>query len=336
MTNQYPRLRSHIRRRKNGKVVTYYIYDMRGTGEKDIPLGTNYDDALKKWDEAHNRKPRIVGTMEQAFEAWEAEMLPTYTNKGTRDLYTRNLRKLRPAFGAATWDGVRLPDLKAYLKLRTAKTQGNREMSLLSIIWNWARTEGYTDLPWPAAGMERSGWKNKEKARLFEVTDELFSAVYDAGDQTLRDAMDIATATAMRVTDVRTIRVPHNGILRLVASKTGKPIDYDISESPVLSSIWERRKEYRANHLMFLSTPTGQVVSYEMLRSRWDKARDAAAKQHPEIAEQIHAMFLRDMRSRASDLTETLDDAAELLQHSSKSVTKKHYRMRAVKGKTVR
>jgi hypothetical protein len=181
MTGQHPRLRSHSRKRKSGRVVVYYFYDMRPDGKPDIPLGTDFDEALKKWDQIHNRAPRIAGTLEEAFGAWEIDKeggLPSYTNAETKRGYTKNLRQLRPVFGEATWDQIDLPALKAYLRARTAKTQGNREMSLLSIIWNWARGEGYTSLPWPAAGMERSRWKNQEQAREFEVTPELFAAVF--------------------------------------------------------------------------------------------------------------------------------------------------------------
>jgi len=37
-------------------------------------------------------------------------------------------------FKESTWDQVDLPAIKSYLKAHTAKTQGNREMSLLSIV----------------------------------------------------------------------------------------------------------------------------------------------------------------------------------------------------------
>jgi hypothetical protein len=73
-----------------------------------------------------------------------------------------------------------------------------------------------------------------------------------------------------------------------------------------------------------------------MLRGRWDKARKAAAKAHPELAEQIRAMYLRDMRKRASDLADTLEEASKLLQHSSTRVTKIHYRTKAEKVRPVR
>lgn len=341
MTNQHPKLRSHARRRKSGRVVIYYLYDMRGTGLPDIALGKDYDQAIKKWDEIHNRKPKIAGKLIEAFEAWEDEVLPTYANPTTRKDYARQLRRLKPSFGPATWDGVMMSDLKGYLKTRSAKTQANRELSVLSIIWNWARTEGYTDLPWPAAGMERSGWKNKEGARVFEVTDDLFDAVYAEADQVLKDALDIATATGYRVTDVRLVPMPGDGILRNVAHKTGKKAQFDVSQSPVLTAIVARRKLIRANHVMLLSTPTGLPVSYSMLRSRWDIARGAAAQKAEDggnnnLAAQIRAMFLRDMRKRASDLADSDESASKLLQHSSVGLTKKHYRTRATKLKPVR
>jgi len=341
MANKHPRLRHHTRKRASGRVVVYYFYDMRGLGGPDVPLGTDYAEAVKRWDELHNRKPRIAGTIEEAFSAWEKVVLPTYTNKGTKDVYTRNLRQLRPAFGKSTWDGVTLPSLIQYLKKRSAKTMGNREMSLLSIVWNYARKTGLTTLPFPAAGMERSGWKNKEKARRFEVTDELFSAVYAEADQVLKDAMDIATATGMRVTDVYSIAMPAGGVLRFQASKTDKPAYFDVASSPVLSSILARRETVKAEHVMFLSTPTGRPVTYSMLRGRWDKAREAAAVKAEEsgndaLAKSIRTMILRDMRKRASDFAETDEQASQLLQHSSVSVTKKHYRTKPSKLRAVR
>lgn len=341
MVNTFPKLRHHARKRKSGRVVIYYFYDMRGTGKPDVPLGTDYDQAIVRWEEIHNHQPRIAGTLEEAFARWEQEVLPGYKNKGTRDGYVRHLRKIRPAFGMSTWDAISVSHLKGYLKARSAKTQANREMSLLSIVWNWARLEGLTDKPWPAAGMERSGWKNKEKARTFEVTDDLFDSVYDEADQVLKDCMDISTATALRITDAYTILMPVNGKLIISASKTGKPAYFEIESSPTLSAILRRRESIKADHDMFLSTSTGRKVTYSMLRARWEEARESAAKKaeangNETLAKEIRKMFLRDMRKRASDMVETIEEASQLLQHSSIHVTRKHYRTRPEKLRTVR
>lgn len=341
MTGQHPRLRSHSRKRKSGRVVTYYFYDMRPDGKPDVPLGTDFDEAVKKWRELHERAPRIAGTLEEAFSAWEADVLPTYASKETKRGYAKNLRTLRPAFCDATWDSIDLPSLKAYLRARSGKTQANREMALLSLIWNWARGEGMTALPWPAAGMERSRWKNAEKPREFEVTPELFAAVYKHADQLLRDCMDIASATAMRLTDVRSVLLPAGDTLRLKASKTGKKADFDMRLSAVLPELLERRRAVKASHLMLLSTHTGRPVSAGMLRTRWDDAREVAAVAaeaagQADLATQLRAMYLRDMRKMASDLAGSDEDAARLLQHGSVDLTRKHYRTAGNQLKPVR
>jgi hypothetical protein len=334
--SKYPRLRVHVRKGKSGQVWTSYYYDQRHEGKPDISLGSDYEQALKLWDEIHNQKPRIIGTCQEAFDAWEKEVLPTYTSKVTKAGYAGSLRHLRPVFNTATWDAITFPVLKQYLKKRTAKTQGNREMALFSIIWRWAYGEGYTALPWPAAGMERSKWKNKEEARVFEVSDALFAAIYSEAGQTLRDCMDLASATGMRLTDCRTVLMPSGDFLSVRASKTKKLVEFDVSSSPVLSRLVAARRRLSTPSLMLLLTPTGRQVSARMLRDWWDEAREKAAEKHPEMADKLRAMYLRDMRKRAADLAEDLSEASKLLQHSSEAITAAHYRTKATKVRPVR
>ena len=340
--NKHPRLRVHIRRRRDGRVRTYYFYDMRHEGKPDIPLGTDYDDAIRQWEELHHHKPRIAGTLMEAFEAWEREALPGYENPGTLRNYKAHLARLKPVFGPATWDGVGMPQLKAYLRARSAATQGNRELALLSIIWNWARVEGYTSLPWPAAGLERSRWKNREQARRVTVTDAMFDAIYAQAEPMLRNCMDLATATGMRLTDCRTIAMPRGDVLTLKASKTGKEADFDLSLSEVLPRLIERRRALSgAMHTMLLSMPDGKPVTPSKLRGAYDRARAAAALAaeqagDAELAAAIRGMFLRDCRKRAANLAGSLAEASDLLQHSNARVTQTHYRTRATKVRPVR
>src|SRR4051812_29745409 len=74
----YPRLRVHVRKGKAGQVWTSYYYDGRPDGQSDTALGSDYEEALKRWDEIHNHKPRIAGTLQEAFNRWREEVLPTY------------------------------------------------------------------------------------------------------------------------------------------------------------------------------------------------------------------------------------------------------------------
>lgn len=328
MTNSHPHLRSHTRRRKSGKVTTYYVYDRRP--EKDIALGSDYDKALAKWAEIYHQTDTVAGTLEEVFRLWEAVALPAYTSAETRRGYTKNLRKLRTGFAEATWDAIGVPTLKGYLDKRAGKTQANREISLLSVIWHWARLKGYTDVPWPATDMKRSRWKNTEQPRRFRPTEELFALVFEQGDQMLRDCMNLAAATGMRLTDCRTILLPRSDLLRLEASKTGKEADFDLSLSQVLPELVARRRAMKVDHLMLLSTPRGKPVSPTMLRDRWDRARlEAAIKakiaNDDDLARQLEAMWLRDMRKLASRRAGGGKASADLLQHADQRLTDKHY-----------
>jgi hypothetical protein len=336
---KYPRLRTKVYKGKSGQAYVYYLYDMRPEGKPDIRLGTDHAVALRMWQELHNEKPQKIGRIIEAMDRWEATELPKYTSAVTKRNYAQNLTKLRPVFGQTTWDTITLPTLREYLDRRTAKTQGNRELALLSIIWGRALLWGMTRCPWPAAGIK--GWKNKENAREFEVTDILFAAVYAEADQTLKDCMDIATATGMRITDARTVRMPVDGIIRHKPSKTGKAVEFNISTSPVLSLLVARRQEIKAHCVMLLCTPAGRQVTQTMLRDRWDDARTKAAEKamltgNAYFAKEIRTMFLRDMRSRAADLAENMADASKLLQHSNQALTARHYRNKPEKLTAVR
>ena len=73
MTGKHPGLRSHTRKRKSGKVRTYYFLDRRTEGLPDVPLGTDYDAALKKYTEIRERAPRIAGTCRLAGRALQRQ-----------------------------------------------------------------------------------------------------------------------------------------------------------------------------------------------------------------------------------------------------------------------
>nr|WP_236599246.1 integrase [Ramlibacter monticola] len=332
---------------------------MRPENKPDVPLGKDRELAIAKWEELHLGRPRIRGRIREAIQHWTCDELPTYANEGTRRNYKMHLNRVDAVFGMMTWDQVTLLMLKQYLKNRRNATdptkpagvQANREMAAFQIVWNWARqtapegrNEAYTALPWPAAGMERSRWKNPEQAREFEVTDELFGAVYVHACQFLKDTMDLSSATGMRLTDCIKVVLPKDDVLRLKANKTGKKADFDLSLSEVLPQLLARRRGYDANHLMLVSTPDGFPVHLKDLRREWDKARaKAAAKARaagtPEgeaLAKEIEAMWLRDMRKYAADLAEDAEAASKLLQHSSVALTKRHYRTKGDTLKTTR
>jgi site-specific recombinase XerD len=319
---KYPKLRSYVKKGVNGQRWVSFWYDMRGSGEKDISLGTDYAKAIERWDEIHNKRKRIAGTLEEAFTAWERDELPTRQKETARG-YAKSLKIIRPVFGEARWDQITLKVLKDYLRKRTAKTQANREVALLSVIWNWARTEDLTKIPYPAHDMKRAKWMNAEAPREREIGDEAFAAIYLHADPVLRDAMDISTATGLRVRDALGLRLSDVRGSRLVvaASKTRKRGEFDIDASPVLQRVIEARRLNKTAEHLFLLAHGRKPVTERMLRDRFNLARAEAAKEHPECA----SLVLRDMRKRAGQLAGSVQEASALLQHSSLSVTRKHY-----------
>lgn len=328
MTNQLPGFYARPRRRANGKVVTYYFMDRRAEGLPELSLGSDYERAMAKYRELRHDVPSIAGTIEEAFQAWERDELPGF-KAVTRADYTKWLRHLRPVFGPATWDGVALVDLRGYLDKRSGKVQANREVGLLGMIWRWAQLKGYTELPWPAAGLQRAKWKNRERPRTHVPSEEVVAAIYAEADPVLRDCMDLAQATGMRLTDCRTVLLPRGDLLHLEASKTGKTADFDLSLSSVLPDLIARRRALRATHLMLLSTPAGKPVSARMLRDRYDEARATAAKKAADagdtlLADAIRKAWLRDMRKVAGRHL-TLAERSELFQHGDTRVTARHY-----------
>ncbi len=170
--SKLPGFRTHVRKGANGQRWVSYSLDMRGTGKPDVSLGTDYERALDEYHRLKTRKARIAGTIEEAFQRWERECLPEYENATTRRNYAQSLKMIRPVFGPATWDGVRVSTLAEYLKKRTAKTQANREKALLSVIWGKAREWELTALPFPAYKMRLS---NPERAQDVQFTVESFT-----------------------------------------------------------------------------------------------------------------------------------------------------------------
>lgn len=331
MTNKYPRFRTHIRKGVNGQVWVSYFYDNRGTGKKDVPLGNDYEQALAKWDKIRNHQPLISGLIQEAIEKYREKVLPELT-KGTQQQYRTYLKQIEPYFGPVAWHQVTLPILREYLETRTKKTSANRELSVLGAIWNKAILWGMTEKTWPAAGLGK--WKNPERKRNIFISDEQFNAIYKHADRLLRDSMDIASATGLRVTDVRTILMPTNGVLKFKASKTAKEAEFLVSESPVLKAIVTRREAMKAHCVMLLCTDTGRQATERMLLNRWNIAKGKAVKEYPDLG--LDGLYNRDMRKVAANLSASVEDASKLLQHSNTKVTSDHYFNRPTKLKAVR
>lgn len=323
---KYPGLRSHSWKTAGGEKRTAYYFESPKSGKRhEEPLGTDYAQALIRWHELAFDRPREAGTLKEAFDAWEREVLPGYEKPSTRRDYLLSLTQLRASMSSARWEDIGFPDLKEYLRTRTAKTRANRELAVLQLVWNWARgvRPPLTTLPYPAAGMAKSKWKNKEHAREVEWTPAMFAALYEAAEPALRDCMDVMSAAGLRVRDVLKAQLTdiRGDALVFRASKTDKRGDIELPLSPVLKALIERRKASKAPHFKLLTRGNVEVTE-RWLMDAWARARAKAAKDCPEVS----GLILRDVRKYAAQLAPSLAEAQALMQHGSAATTQRHYR----------
>ena len=74
-----------------------------------------------------------------------------------------------------------------------------------------------------------------------------------------------ATATGMRITNVRTIRLPIGAVLRFKSSETCKLTEFEVSQSPTFEKPVERRTAMETQNVMLLASGTSRQVSERML-----------------------------------------------------------------------
>lgn len=322
-----PRLR--VRKKPSGKI--FYYYDHGGKPRREEPLGCDYGLAIKRWAEierAGNEKPAAVITFRYVADKYRAAVVPTkgrLTQRDNKRELTQLLKFLDDPPGPL--DAITPQHVRQYLRWRgiTAKVRANREKSLLSHIWNWAREEGYTTLSNPCAGVK--GYK--EKGRDVYVEDDMFQAVYNKGDQALRDAMDLAYLTGQRVADTRTMdqRQVKDGFLHIKQGKTDAKRRIQIvgELASLIERIAARKASYTVHSTRLIIDDRGQPLTEQVLRERFARAREAAGVE-------MTAFQFRDLRAKAgTDKTDTAGDirqAQQQLGHASIVMTEHYVRKR--------
>ncbi|SEQ89566.1 Phage integrase family protein [Azotobacter beijerinckii] len=331
-----PRMIRRIRTMKNGKQwVGYYYNGVDAMGKRmEIPLGTDLDEAKRKWAELDCKPlPRAANLMGAIFDRYEREIIPTKAPRTQRDNLAE-LKQLRPVFEYAPIDAITPHVIAQYRDKRSAKTRANREIALLSHIFNIAREWGLTEKENPAAGVRR----NKEKPRDYYAAQDVWDAVYGKAAPELRDAMDLAYLTGQRPADVLAMkRSAIAGDFLLVGqSKTAKKLRIRLvidGKKTGLGQFIDGLLERHQPHLtpFLIATENGMRVSSQMLRVRWDDARARAATEAAEngngdLDQRIRQFQFRDIRPKAASEIDDLSAASRLLGHSSEQLTDTVYR----------
>lgn len=326
-----------MRARHRAKVIYYYL-DTGAKPRVEIPLGKDYVQAVMRWAELTKASTpaNALITFRYVWECYMRDVLPTKAPATQKD-NLREAEKLLEFFDDAPpppLDATEPMHVRQYITWRskTAEVRANREKALFSHIWNYAREKGYTNKPNPCAGIKG----NKETGRDIYIVDEVLSAVYECAETPLQDALDLAYLVGHRPAD--TLKQKKADIaddeLSVQQNKTGKKVRFKIIGE--LAALIKRINSRKVTSLYLISNENGAPMTRSMLRGAFDRARIAAAKKYPELADEIKKFQFRDLRAKAGTDTEELSGmqaAQDQLGHTTSTMTAHYVRHR--RGKLV-
>jgi integrase len=333
-----------MRARWRGAVV-YYYFDSGATPRREVPLGKDYTEAVRKWAELRERSSTgDLVTFKHVADRYTAEVLPKKA-PATQEINLRELRNLLLVFNAVPIpiDDIEPVDVRRYLDYRRdAPVAANREKALLSHIYNFARSKGLTGKPNPCAGIKG----NKETGRDAYIEDDVYAAIWDVAEPLLRDAMDVAYLTGQRPADVRkmTRADVRDGSVNVKQNKTGAKLRVEVIGQ--FASVMDRIAARKVAGLTLITNKHGQPLTKSTLRGAINRARLMAAEASrigaqcaglPDMSADILAFQFRDLRAKAGTDTEQLRGMAaakDQLGHTSEGMTANYVRHRL--GKLVK
>lgn len=309
-------------RHMHQKGRNYYFVSMVDGKLKWVPLGQDLAQARLKWAELENviDTEREAPTFEDAALRYQRDVLPGKALK-TQDEYGRQLVTLCEVFGKVPLDAITPLFVRRYLDEREKKVAGNREIAVLSTVFNYAREWGYTSAANPCSGVRR----NKEEGRTRYIEDKELLTVLGHACRPLKDAIELAYYTGHRPSDVLKLKRTdiREGSLWIRQGKTKAPLRIDI-DGPLLDVIVRITTEPpplppgAVRTLYLVQDDEGQRMSYRSLHWRFTKARRAAG---------IPDFQFRDIRAKtATDVDDVtgLGHAQRLLGHKTRAMTE-HY-----------
>lgn len=377
--SRWSNLPKGMRARPRGQLVHYYL-DTGAKPRVEIPLGSDYVQAVAKWAELTSRPAPVVAAPPTFVDAvdglgdvlgYRKEVLPGKAARSQQD-NEKELGWLLKFFGdpPAPLDSIEPTHIHQYMKwrIKAAKAlaeeknalrakkdlpplpipanhghvRANREKSLFSHIWNYARAEGLTKLPNPCAGIHGFTETGRDASPDAELVQLVVQAARDGGDRPMEFALRLADIIGQRPADVRRIGEKHikgeipGGILEVQQGKTKVKLRIVI-EGMLAELLLEMRafkKAIQAKHKLYamamLVNEKGQPLGKDAIRDRFDKARARAG-----VKKELFQ--IRDLRAKVATETDEVDGvraAQAMLGHTTEAMTASYIRHKV--GRKVR
>lgn len=244
-----------MRARPRGNLVHYYL-DTGAKPRKEIPLGSDYIQAVAKWAELTSKPlpqgvkpPTFIDALDGygAVNGYRKDVLPGKSPRSQLD-NEKEMIALREFFGdpPAPLDSIEPIHVRQFMRWRVKRAKAaaealnderrkhgrpvidvpadyghvraNREKALFSHVWNYARGEGLTSNANPCAGI--AGYE--EEGRDTAPDADLVERVIAHADKPLEFAMRLADIIGQRPADVLRVSEKHikGDILAVKQGKT--------------------------------------------------------------------------------------------------------------------
>lgn len=350
-----------MRARPRGNLIHYYL----DTGEKprkEIPLGSDYVLAVKKWGELTSAKKPADGVITVAYTMgrYFVDVVPSKAPLTQKDNEQERVWLVRFFSGPpeAPLDAVEPQHIKQFMRWRVSEAKkaaearnmeraaknleplsvppnlghvrANRAKALFSHMWNYARGEGLTKLENPCTGVH--GFK--ESGRDTAPESDMVAQVMKHADLPLQFALRLADIVGQRPTDIRRMSEAdvRDGVLHVKQGKTAVKlrIVIDGNLKVLLEEIRAYKRGLGVRSLSLLVNEDGQPLTQDAMRYRFDKARDLAG-----IDKRLFQF--RDFRAKVATATDDesgTKSAQAILGHATEAMTASYIRHKA--GKKVR
>lgn len=286
----------------------------------------------------------LEGTIEELVRLYEADILPTFKRKETRDEYEGRIKRIRAWCGSRRYPRTQQEAMqpgflrdhevqKHLLSNMGRAASANKDAQLLSRIFRLAKTVWGKTAYNPCGDIQYL----PEHPRDVYVDDERYQQISQAAPPILQCMADISSMTAARIGSVYTISLaqirPEALVIRVGKKKNGKGfVEKPFVWTPDLRAAVDRALVIRAERArkgvddgqaLFL-TEDGLPYTKEAYKSAWARTRRKLGLKAREVT--VHDLG----RAKAISDAESDEAGQQLAGHEDAKITRRVYRRKQV------
>ncbi|SDF71853.1 Site-specific recombinase XerD [Onishia taeanensis] len=292
-------------------------------------LGKTYSEALRAFAEIQDLQ--LTEKLASLIDRYETEVLPT-RGISTQNGYKVALRRLRKGLGHNPAGSISPKLMYRYMDALTKKKGmqvANTDLKVINQVMNAAVRWGVIERN-PLKGTVKYFGKRDglAKARDRYVEDWELAAWQTVATRQQRAFAAIVMLTGIRKSDCLRIMEAHvsETTLMVDVTKNKRPVVFEMTDA-LQAAIEEARACKPTRSLYLLPNSKGECYVNERGESKpWDKSWRRSMTRAIELSDLEEGFTRHDLRAKVGSDAEDERRAQELLDHTSPSTTRQHYR----------